>query len=166
MIAEIHVRAPVEVGHVLDPDRHERRRLRVHRRGGLFDAKRSAVERHDIRRDRDRLLGHPDTLAREPRDAFLHEVPAQEVGPDSAREREVRLDLGQLAGGHVRGELRPQTIPHDGLAGAVDPVIAQGHGVRTGRGPGEVAGVAERDRHGGRARGGPAHREDRVVRAE
>ena len=45
-------------------------------------------------------------------------------------------------------------------------MIAQGHGVRTGRRPREVAGISERDRHGRSAARGPGHGEDRVVRAE
>src|SRR5258707_981702 len=74
----------------------------------------------------ERNSGHRDALAPEPRDAFLHHVPVERVGAGSARSRDLRDEIAHLAGADAR-ERCAQAVPHDGLPGSVDPVVAEVH---------------------------------------
>ena len=148
MVAEVHVRAPVEVREVLDPKGHVRHKARPERRGRPAHVERSAEERRHIGGYGDLLVIRRDALPREPRETLLHEIPAQEVVPGAARERDVRLERHGPARRHVRRELRALAFPDErAVRRERPPVVAEVDRVRSAGGPREVARVRDRDRH-------------------
>ena len=167
VVAQVDRAVEVEVREVLHLERHGDRHAGAHRGGRPRRVDRAAVEERDVRGHRHGLVERRDALAAEPGDALLHEVPAQQVGPGLGREHDVRGELRGALRRHVREELRARAVPHDGAAARVGPVVAQRDRVRPGSGPGEVARVRERDRHGRRRPGDrQGWRARRVRRAE
>ena len=149
MVAEVHVRAPVEVREVLHAQRHGRHQSSAHRGRRRAHVQRTAVERLDKLRHPDELIAGRGALAAEPGHAFLHEVPAQQVAAGRARERDVRLQRDRTARRHIRSELGAEAFPQHGpVRGERPPVVAEVDRVRATGGPGEVARVRERDGHG------------------